>query len=177
MDDEDGKPPVTGYVVRYRPTDGGKDDVRYHRVKDSDAVSATITDGLASATEYQVRIGAVNGEGRGQWSPKATVATADLSLPAQMITPWIIPMSSSHVLVSWDYPNNKGRPPLTGYTLRLRPAGGTSDGRCVQLSRVPAQPQRELVRTGRRVRVPGVDRRGERQRPGVMVRVRHLYHV
>ena len=31
MDDEGVKPPVSGYVVRYGPSDGGKEDVRYHR--------------------------------------------------------------------------------------------------------------------------------------------------
>ena len=55
------------------------------------------------------------------------VTTVDLSRPTQMITPWISQISSSHILVSWDYPDNEGRPPLTGYTIRVRPADWTSD--------------------------------------------------
>ena len=74
-----GGPPITGYHVRYRIS-GSPDAWSSANVTvDVDDSSATIT-GLASNTEYEVQVRAVNDEGESGWSASNTGTTLALTV-------------------------------------------------------------------------------------------------
>ena len=75
VEPDNSGPPITGYNVQYREGSSGSFMNWYH----AGTRRGTMITRLNLNTEYQIRIRAVNGEGRSDWSP---TASAVLRIPA-----------------------------------------------------------------------------------------------
>ena len=73
----EGTPSITGYEVQYRLK--GETDWTDHDFDSATTTETTIT-GLASNTDYDAQVRAVNIEGSGDWSPIAEAKTAEARL-------------------------------------------------------------------------------------------------
>ena len=83
--DNDGRPAITGYDIRYcrgPPTECTTDSNYTNGPQGVTATSATLT-GLATKTAYQVQVRAKNADGDGAWSEPGSGATANSPPTAQ----------------------------------------------------------------------------------------------
>ena len=84
--DTTGIPPVTGYDVRYRPWGTGDEWADHSFDSDSNTTETTII-GMASNTEYEAQVRAVNLEGPGLWSESARATTHKAQLTVAFGSP------------------------------------------------------------------------------------------
>ncbi len=125
MDNEDGKPSVTGYVVRYRTEGTERSSVKI-RVSGSLSTTAQTENGLSGGVTYRFRVAAVNDEGRGRWSQYASITIPEsVDLPPQMARPTVSHGIRGSVVVGWTAPDIGDRPAISQYVIRWRRAGGT----------------------------------------------------
>lgn len=114
----DGGATITDYKVGITPS-GGSETVTSHGGTTPPHEITGLTDG----TVYGVRVRAVNSEGDGAWSSTvnqvaAFVSDAPTGLAATPIT--------NGLDLSWTAPANNGGTPVTGYTVRYTPSGGSA---------------------------------------------------
>jgi hypothetical protein len=113
---------ITDFVIDIS-SDGG---VSWTRVADgvSSALSVGLA-GLSGLTDYQVRVAAVNADGRSPFSSEATfttigeVSSVPLNLDAMSI-------GTQSVTLTWDRPNVLNGLPITDYVIERSLDGGTS---------------------------------------------------
>ncbi|QBO36443.1 hypothetical protein EQG49_08160 [Periweissella cryptocerci] len=110
---DDGGAPITGYTLRYKPTDS--DDTAWVTYPtDGTATTATI-DGLTNGQSYDFEIAAINYLGAGAYGSTQAIPAA---LPA---APELTPTrGDGQVELTWTVPDDDGSP-ITGYALRYKP--------------------------------------------------------
>ena len=126
MANEDGKPSVTGYVVRYRAEDADRGSAVKIRVSERLTMTAQTENGLSGGVTYRFRVAALNDEGRGPWSKYASITIPEsVDLPPQMARPTVSHGTRGSVVVNWTAPDIGDRPAISQYVIRWRRAGGT----------------------------------------------------
>ena len=114
----DANPPILYYRVQWRGSDQLFSEAREMLV-DSDETSAAIT-GLASDTEYTVRVAAENAQGAGGWTESEGVTVPDgvPDPPAIHVSPL-----EEGLAFEWDEPWDGGWP-ITGYVVEWEDSSG-----------------------------------------------------
>ena len=114
----DATPPILYYRVQWRSSDQLFSEAREMLV-DSDETSAVVS-GLASDTEYRVRVAAENAQGAGDWTESGgfTVPDGVPDPPTLHVSPL-----EEGLAVAWDEPWDGGWP-ITGYVVEWEDSGG-----------------------------------------------------
>jgi predicted RNA-binding protein with TRAM domain len=107
-----GGSPVTGYILRYYPT-----DTPLATVTVDPAETPEIVGGLTNGTTYTFEVSAVNDAGEG---PAATTTVTPATVPD---APTIVQNDSGdqQATIGWTGPTDTGGSPVTGYILRYYP--------------------------------------------------------
>ena len=115
--------PITGYVISATPVGSGAPVVTSVGLVTSGPVA-----GLADATTYQVTVAAQNAVGVGVASAAVQATTLPASnggVPSAPTAP-VVTAGIRSLLVSWSPPSSDSGARVTGYVIRLAPAGGGS---------------------------------------------------
>ena len=99
--------PLSGYVVRYRPSAGGS-----WTTGSTSSTSITLS-GLGGLTAYDIEVAAANPIGEG---PAAVIVATTLDFPAAPGAVAAI-RGDRTITVTWSTPTTDGGSPITGYTL------------------------------------------------------------
>ncbi|MGI9256310.1 MAG: fibronectin type III domain-containing protein [Salinispira sp.] len=116
-----GDNPITGYELEYKLGSDSWDTVAAvtQRTTDADTTTDTIT-GLTNGTFYDVRVRAVNGAGKGEWStPAAATPGAAPNAPTDLT----LTVGDTQLTATWAVPNNDGSA-ITGYELEYKLSSG-----------------------------------------------------
>jgi len=112
-----GGSPITSYVVGYRPAG----TTTWTELAVAPDVLSTTVGSLPVNTKYEAEVAAVNAAGTGAFSAIVSATTA--SVPGIPTALKLVP-STHGFAVSWTAPSSTGGLPITGYALRVTPAGG-----------------------------------------------------
>ena len=101
-----GRPPITGYGVRYRKSSESAWTTHAHPGADTTATIA----GLEADTGYDVQVQATNDEGTGDWSisGSATTPAGTVIAPSAPAAPTVSAASATSLTVSWTAPSDPG---------------------------------------------------------------------
>lgn len=134
---------ITDYKIGITPS-GGSETVTSHGGTTPPHEITGLTDGVT----YGVRVRAVNAVGDGAWSP--TVNQVAALLPDAPSALSLTPQTSALDL-SWTAPASDGGSPVTGYSVRYTPSGGSastvstgSTGTTYTLSNLPGGVQHSI---------------------------------
>ncbi len=117
---ETGGMEITGYRVQHKLAT----EADYPTSSISLITTTTTITGLESGTQYDVRVAAVNQEGRGAWLTGAGSTAPEFvaTVPAAPTGVTVEKESETTLSVSWDAPTNTGGAEITGYDVQYRDA-------------------------------------------------------
>jgi len=113
----DGGSSIVDYDIGYTPS-GGSETIVSHGSTTPPHELLNLTDGVS----YSVRVRAVNSIGDGAWSSPVTQVAA--LLPGTP-TGLALTAQTEALDLSWTAPANDGGSPITGYSVRYTPSGGS----------------------------------------------------